>query len=974
MYRLTAITERLIRFQYHPEGRFDDRPSFIAYTRPEGQLLTPGPDGRYRIGEVAIHLKGKGPFSAKNCSVTFPGGSWHYGQTPLGALGGTTRTLDGTAGDPPTTPGILSLDGWAWLDDSGTVRLGPDGWVESGEATGQDGYLFLHGHDFRGALADFIALSGRPPLPPRAVLGMWWSRYWRYSDQDLKEIVGEFRAHQFPLDVVVLDMDWHLALDWSGYTWNKELFPDPAAFLAWCHEEGLKTTLNLHPSNGVQHFEEDYANFARALGHPADGSRVDFTCSDAAYMEEYFRRLHHPREDEGVDFWWMDWQQGDVCEMPGLDPLAWLNHLHHLDHDRSDRRGVMLSRWGGMGGHRYPIQFSGDTHTRWETLASQVDFTAASAASLAGWWSHDIGGHLQPTPPELYTRWVQWGAWSPTLRLHSSNNPKHERRPWAYGPEVEEATRVGVTMRMRYFPVWIALSHRFTETGLAPLTPMWFEQPDNKAAQAARHQAMLGGQIVIAPIVAPMKDGRAERLVWLPEGEWFDLQTSLFHQGDTFHLVQGDLNRIPVFVLAGAVLPIDPRDRRAIAAINPGELHFECWPGDGEGCAVEDEGEGDGWKRGEIARTTLIQKWDANGVQLTLSPTRGRFVGLPARRPVMIHLRQVEKPDRIDGPDGINWVWKENTLVLKLPSQLISEGAQLRLDIAAIRSIGESSLPESPRTALSPRYDRRKARLSLADLVLVPPTGGGEAVVTWKAEQVESETIAQATGPINQPVVCPCPFAWDETAGAIRWSASVEWAWGSQNRTDEEACAWDLYTGLGEWKICLLRQPEKLHPADLDPDQNIPGASAWFVQSYRQNREESLLDGPRLWCDAKLAHRFGRSIGMFAPNGQMQKDALREELIHLAAVSVVTARKEMSVKFQVKGLTETIRLAIDGQPITVDDKHFTPVLDFAPGEHRIQVILENLDVAQAIRYFRMLTVIPFTPEGKPLTGLGEEVI
>lgn len=974
MYRLTALTDRLIRFQYHPEGRFDDRPSFLAVDRPEGRVLTPDDDGIYRIPGGEIHLRGSGPFSAENTEVIFPMGRWHYGQTPIGAVGGTTRTLDGTAGDPPVAPGILSLDGWAWLDDSGTVRLDSNGWVETGADEGQDGYLFLHGHDFRGALADFIKLSGKPSLPPRALLGMWWSRYWRYSDQDLRGIVGEFRENNFPLDVLVLDMDWHLALDWSGYTWNKELFPDPQAFLDWCHEEGLKTTLNLHPSNGVQHFDEDYEDFAGALGHPADGSPVTFTCSSPLYMEQYFRRLHHPREDEGVDFWWMDWQQGDVCEMPGLDPLAWLNHLHHVDHDRSDRRGVMLSRWGGWGGHRYPIQFSGDTHTRWETLASQVDFTAGSAASLAGWWSHDIGGHLQPTPPELYARWVQWGAWSPTLRLHSSNNPKHERRPWAFGPEVEEACRLAVEMRMRYFPLWIALAHRFSATGIAPLTPMWFDHPEDKAAHAARHQAMLGDNLLIAPIVAPMEDGRAERLVWLPKGTWVDGQNETIHEGDTFLIVAGDLQRIPFFIRAGTVLPIDPRERRAIAAIDPTELHFECWPGNGEGIAIEDEGEGDGWKRGEVAHTSLRQEWDSSGVTLTLSPTTGRFVGLPARRTVHIHLRMVEKPNAVDGPEGLTWEWEKATLVLHLPPQLVSEGAKISCQMARIPSSSPALALDHPRIQLSPRYDRRQARLSLADLVLIPPTGGAEATVTWHAEQGDELNSIHQTGPVKDPVVLPCPFSWNENAGALRWSASVEWAWEGNTHREDFSCVWDLFTGLGEWQIYLLSDLSGIEVNSLHPAEPLPGDNDWEIQSYRQMREESLLDGPRLWCDSKLADRFGLTIGMFAPNGQMQEMDLPSGKIHLAAVSTVVAEKDLRVKFQAKGLAEKVHFAVDGQKLTLDEKKFTPILNLTKGEHQIQVILEDLNVAFSIRYFRMLTVIAFDAEGKPLTGLGEKML
>ncbi len=1005
MHRLTAFSARLIRFQHHPEGRFDDRPSFVAQHRAHGRTLEPDAQGVYRTDSVEIRVRGKGPFSAKNTEVHFDMGVWRPGMIPLQAFGGTTRTLDGTVGDPPSSPGILSLDGWAVVDDSGTVRFeeeGGGGWkvegwkvgklkvegcgstphssldtrhsslvILPGVPDGQDFYLFLHGHDFKAALADFIALSGRPPLPPRAVLGLWWSRYWKYSDADLKQIVSEFREHQFPLDVLVLDMDWHLAKDWSGYTWNKSLFPDPPAFLDWCHQQDLKVTLNLHPSNGVQAFDEDYANFAKALGHPADGSRVPFRCSDPAYMREYFHRLHHPREAEGVDFWWMDWQQGEVCEMPGLDPLAWLNHLHHHDHDRADRRGVMLSRWGGLGGHRYPIQFSGDTHTKWETLASQVDFTANSAASLAGWWSHDIGGHLQPTPPELYTRWFQWGCWSPALRLHSSNNPKHERRPWAYGHEVMEACRTAVEMRLRYFPVWIAASHRFTATGIAPLTPMGFEHPANPAAHAARHQAMLGEDLLIAPIVTPMRDGRAERSVWLPPGAWIDLQTGQRHAGGTFILVEGNLNRIPIFVREGAVLPIDPRPRGAIAHLDPSELHFECWPGSGEGVAIEDEGEGDGWQRGEIARTRLQQTRTGYEVTLILHGTEGRFPGLPARRAVHIHVRGVQKPLHVEGPQGMDWTWTDMELHLVVPPRLVGEGAEIRLCAAVALAPQIPIALKEPRTELSPRYDRRKARISLADLLLMPPEGGGEAVVTWTAQQQRVERISQSSGRISSPTVMPCPFAWDEEGGAMRWDADVTWIWGENERSDRSACAWDLYTGLGEWDIALLKDPQATAVQALDPTMAIAGASDWFSQRYRELREESLLDGPRLWCDSILANRLGRSIGMFAPDGQLQADALKNERIHVAAFTEIRVVDPLQVRFKLKSLSQELRFAVGDSRLPLDKDGFTPLLSLEPGLHPLKAMLLNLDVAQAIRYFRMLTVIAFGPDGKPLTGLGE---
>ncbi|MCC5844459.1 MAG: DUF5110 domain-containing protein [Verrucomicrobia bacterium] len=967
MFRVTAFSDALIRLEYHPEGHWDDRPSFFARDRRHGRVLQPGTDGIYRTNAVAVQISGPGPMTAENTQVTFPAGTWRPGQAPTGTLGGTARTLDGTAGYPPVTPGILSEDGWALVDDSGSVRF-PDASLNifPGDPTGQDFYLFLHGHDFRAALRDFIAISGRPPLPPRAVLGMWWSRYWKYSAGDLQTIVGEFRKHDFPLDVLVLDMDWHLAKDWTGYTWNRDLFPDPPAFLAWCHRQGLKTTLNLHPSNGVQAFEADYEGFANALGHPADGTPVPFTCSNPKYMREYFRRLHHPLEAEGVDFWWMDWQQGDVCEMPGLDPLAWLNHVHHVDHDREDRRGVMLSRWGGVGGHRYPIQFSGDTHTRWDTLASQVDFTAESVSSLAGWWSHDIGGHLQPTPPELFTRWVQWGALSPALRLHSSCNPNHERRPWAYGEEVMEACRIGVNLRMRYFPVWIAAAHRFADEGVTPLTPMWFDAPGDAAARAARRQAMLGGDMLIAPFVTPMRDGLAERVIYLPPGDWFDVQTGEKQSGNTFIVVRGDLNRIPVMVREGAVLPIDPRPRRAMADLQPDELHFECWPGNGDGTAVEDAGEGRGWQRGEVVRTRLQQVRTGENLHLRLAPAEGTFPGCPATRTVCVHLRNCARPAGVCGPDALEWHWEEDTLTLTLPGHDSSRAAEFHIRAAENKAGSIGISPEHPVTECVPRYDRHAAQRSLADVVLIPPAKGASATVRWTVQQVRTRTETQEIGPVTAPRVVRCPLAWRPDAGSLRWRVDVIWRGDGIDQTDTDGSQWDLYTGLGEWDVAVLPDPAGIQVEALDPSAPLSDGTPWFRQSHRALRDDSLLDGPRLWCDAAMARRFGLSTGNFTA-GTVPDNASA----HLAAVSIVQTPEEREVQFNVKALSRQIQLAVDGRRIPLDAEGFTPVLTLSPGRHRIQVLLVDIDVAQAARYFRLLNVIAYTPDRKVLTGLGE---
>jgi len=178
-----------------------------------------------------------------------------------------------------------------------------DGWVAPRpEIALQDWYFFGYGHDYKGALAEYTEFGGQIPLIPCFVLGAWWSRYWAYSDQDLKNLVTDFGAYDLPLDVLVIDMDWHTPDAWTGYTWNRELFPDPPAFLRWVHDKGLRTTFNLHPAQGVQHFEEIYPRFAEAMGvDPETEEAVPFRIADRRFVENYFTLLHHPMEEEGAD-------------------------------------------------------------------------------------------------------------------------------------------------------------------------------------------------------------------------------------------------------------------------------------------------------------------------------------------------------------------------------------------------------------------------------------------------------------------------------------------------------------------------------------------------------------------------------------------------------------------------------------------------------------------------------------------------
>ena len=213
---------------------------------------------------------------------------------------------------------------------------------------------------------------------PRYALGNWWSRYYKYTEKSYKALMERFEKEDIPFSVAVVDMDWHLVdIDpkygsgWTGYTWNRDFFPDPEGFMKWLHDRNMHITLNLHPADGIRAFEDAYPRMAEAMGiDPKTEQPVVFDISDPHFLEAAFEHVLHPEEEKGVDFWWIDWQSGGISKVEGLDPLWMLNHYHYLDNGRDGKRPMTFSRYAGPGSHRYPVGFSGDTIITWNLWTS----------------------------------------------------------------------------------------------------------------------------------------------------------------------------------------------------------------------------------------------------------------------------------------------------------------------------------------------------------------------------------------------------------------------------------------------------------------------------------------------------------------------------------------------------------------------------------------------------------------------------
>lgn len=684
--RFTILTERLLRLEYSPDDTFVDQPSQVFWHR---QQPVPTFDVSHSEDSLIIttayltlqYIKGK-PFAVDTLTITLKERDtvWHYGDKPSENLLGTYRTLDQISGSTPLEPGLLSRAGWVVVDDSHSLVFSQDGWLEQRQAHAEalDLYFFGYGQAYHACLQDFNKVAGHTPLLPRWALGNWWSRYWAYTQQELMRLMRDFRDYQVPLSVCIVDMDWHITdvpdeeatwpwrtSGWTGYTWNHALFPDPTSFLRWLHEQGLKTALNLHPADGIWPHEAAYAAMARRMGIDSlTREPVQFDIADPEFTQAYLEELHHPLEAEGVDFWWMDWQQGEMTQLPGLDPLWWLNHIHFYDLARAGKRPFIFSRWGGLGNHRYPIGFSGDTHVTWESLAFQPYFTATAANVGYGWWSHDIGGHMMGTEDaELYTRWVQFGVFSPIMRLHSTKNPFHERCPWGYDAEIFRITREAMQLRHALIPYLYTMSWLNQQESLPLVRPLYHDYPNDEAAYYCPQQYTFGTELIAAPFTSPIdaETRLSRQVVWLPRGDWYHFFSGEYFPGDSWYALHGQLADVPVFAKAGAIVPLGPKVGWGGVA-NPTQLDIHVFAGDDNRFVLyEDDGETQAYMQGAYGLTVFTQTWRETEMEVTVAVDAEHKVTIPEMRQYHFRLHGVISPDRvvlqIGGRLAENWAF-----------------------------------------------------------------------------------------------------------------------------------------------------------------------------------------------------------------------------------------------------------------------------------------------------------------------------
>lgn len=698
-----------------------------------------------------------------------------YGQPGYSCPAGTPTASQCAASLPRMHPGILDTAGYRLLDDTASAVWTADGWVRQRPAGGdvQDGYLFVYGQDYRQALADLSKLTGPSPLLDEPAFGVWYSDYYPYSTSDYENtLIPAFRANNVPLDDLSVDTDWKSPNNWNGWEWNSSLFPDPAAFLTWAKARGIDVTLNVHasiPDNDPRL----PATQALAGGPLTSSSCFSGSCqvwdwSQVAQAESYFA-LHQAPESQGVDFWWLDWCcDSSTASLPGLTPDSWINHLYAQDLANKGQRGFVLSRTGSSyqspdqvypagpwSGHTSALAFTGDTLGTWNTLAFQAQLSADEASIDEPYVSDDIGSFLGPVPgnaqddADLYARWVQLGAFQPVLRLHSSAG---NRLPWQYPAPAGPAAAGFLRLREALVPYTYTLAAESVRTGLPVTRPLYLDYPSQPSAYDNPAEYLYGPSVLVAPVTTP--GDVATQTVWFPPGTWTDWFTGATFTGPATRKLTVPLDRMPVFVKAGGIIPEQaPMDH--VGADPSAPTTLRVYPGAGSFTLYADAGTGTGYQRGQYSLTTVTTAARGAVAAVSIGASRGGYPGQQATRSFRVELHGLTRPGSVlvNGRPGSGWSYDAATRTVVVPVTGLPRSAQ-----AQVRVIGGQAVPQAEPAAVDLGID------PATPLSLSP----GQSATVTTTEKNDGPGTAAGTS-----VTLTAPSGWTVTPSAPATVATI---------------------------------------------------------------------------------------------------------------------------------------------------------------------------------------------------------
>ncbi len=712
-YRITILSERLIRFEYNTSGIFFDHPTEFARFRnfPVPDFKVEEDDKNLVIQTkyfVLQYVKNKpfiGPKYAPDqylkVGLMNSDKIWYFNHPEARNFGATKISLEDNI-KKPLNKGLYSTDGFASFDDSKSLVFMDDGFLVKPTEKRIDTYLFIYRRDFGLCLKDYFTLTGYPPLIPRYALGLWWHRDLIYSFNDTKKLLKAFNAHDIPFSILLLNEFWHLKDKndlnkfKTGFTFSPELFPNPFEFTTYLHERGVRVGINIDPVEGIGEHEERFRMIATELGI-INTRNIPFNAFDKTFLAVYFNHIIKPLDSLGVDFYWIDYKAD-------FDSLRALNHYHFKNYYKDNRfRPMLFSRNSLIASHLYGVHYSGPTNVSFDTLNYLPSFNSSASNLGISWWSHDIGGFKGGMEDsELYVRYVQFGTFSPIFRLACERGHYYKREPWNWDIKTYTIAKEYTHLRHRLIPYLYTENYKYHKTGLPIVQPLYYTYPEIYDEPLYKNEYYFGSEFLVKPITKKQDNvmNRCVEQLFLPKGTWYDFKTGKKFPGNKRYVAFYKDEDYPVFAKSGAIIPMAILPENINDTNPPREMEIHVFPGRSNLYKLyEDDGISRLNEEGYYIITAIDYNYLANNYTLIIRPIEGKAGIIPKERNYKIRFRNTREAENVvayvnDKEIEVESFSEENDFVViakdvPTTSQLTINCKGKDIEIDAIRLINE---------------------------------------------------------------------------------------------------------------------------------------------------------------------------------------------------------------------------------------------------------------------------------------------
>lgn len=660
-YRISIISDVLIRLEYSPSGSFNDYPTFFAtnrsFTTPkftvqeDNSLLVIKNEHFILEYSKEKHFVGPKFLPDQNLKVTITGTekTWYFNHPEVRNFKGTSYSLDNSKGSANYEKGLFSLDGFTSFDDSRTPILNKYGNIVAPNYMNIDTYLFIYNTDFAQGLRDYFKLTSLPPLIPRYALGVWWSKNEEYGEKDIQKLIEDFKHNDIPLSVLMLGSYARTQNKKSNisFNFNSAKFPNPEGLCEYLHKNNIRLGLNIK-TEGLISTEEPSFNEFKKLYEMKEDKCVLLNVYDNKLTDAYLKGIINPLLNKGVDFLWID----DNNKTNTLREFTMNYFLYNNFTTNKAKRNFLLSRNFGICPHKYSALYSGNTLVNWKTLKLLPFFNSSAANIGISWWSHDIGGYKGGTEDsELYMRYVQLGVYSPIFRLSSDSGKYYKREPWKWDTKTFKIVHDYIKIRHRLIPYIYSEAKKYSQAGSPLIQPLYYRYPETYDEPLYKNEYYFGSELFIAPITEA-KDTIMNRVVhriFIPNGVWYDFKTGKKFIGGKRYVTFYKDEDYPVFAKTGAIIPLAIQDKNNINDISaPKTLEIQIFPGRSNTYKLyEDDGVSSMYKEGYSFTTEINYYYKENDFSLSIEPIEGKQGVIPETRNYKIKFRNTKFNDGV---------------------------------------------------------------------------------------------------------------------------------------------------------------------------------------------------------------------------------------------------------------------------------------------------------------------------------------